>query len=264
MSKTNTANVKQWLEQSEIDYFTQFVKAWIPFNAWYSHTYDTLEQERQILDEIKTDGNRIRSRFMAKLEGTDPESEEIRNHIAALHRRLSADPLHDRKKRQVSFENVSIGPNPVVKETLVSYGWSYTVERKKKPNKEVVCEVINKSKVVVKTITHPGDWDAEVLKLHPDYLALDPNKCSPLLTCYLKANPYLCRSLLAESTESNPLVMDGYKFVRDPAAIFAGLVDVLYAMRNLLFHGELVPDPQANRTYEPAYHLLRHFIATIV
>ena len=58
--------------------------------------------------------------------------------------------------------------------------------------------------------------------------------------------------------------MDGYKFIRDPGAIFAGLVEVLYSMRNLLFHGELVPDPQANNTYEPAYHLLRYLIATIV
>jgi hypothetical protein len=57
--------------------------------------------------------------------------------------------------------------------------------------------------------------------------------------------------------------MDSYRFVDDAPAIFAGLVDVLYGMRNLLFHGSLVPDSQANRTYEPAYHLLRHLIATI-
>ena len=264
MPTNNTANIKQWLDQSEVDYFTQFVKAWIPFNAWYSHTYDTLEQERQILDQIKTDGNKIRSRLMAKLEGTDPDSEEIRNHKAALHRRLSADPLEDRRKRRISFENVSTGPNPNTKETLSSYGWTYTVERKKKPAKEVICEVINKSKVVIKTITHSGDWDEKTFELHADYLALDTNKRPPLLACYKKANPYLFRSLLAEEGDTNPLEMDNYKFTRDPAAIFAGLVDVLYAMRNLLFHGELVPDPQANRTYEPAYHLLRHLIATIV
>jgi hypothetical protein len=58
-------------------------------------------------------------------------------------------------------------------------------------------------------------------------------------------------------------MMDSYRFVRDTPAIFAGVVDVLYAMRNLLFHGELVPDPQSNRTYQPAYHLLRHMIRTI-
>lgn len=264
MSTTNTANVKQWLEQSDIDYFTQFVKAWIPFNAWYSYTYPSLEQERQILDQVKTDGNRIRSRFMAKLEGSDPDSEEIRNHIAALHRRLSADPLEDRKHRRVCFEQVCVGPNPNQMQTVSHYGWKYSVERQKRPNKEVVCEVKNKSNVVFKTITQLGDWDLESFEAHQDYLALTPKKRAPLLDCYKKVNPYLFKSLLAESGDTNPLPIDGYRFVRDPAAIFAGLVDILYSMRNLLFHGELVPDPQANSTYEPAYHLLRHLTRTIV
>ncbi len=264
MPTNSTANVKQWLEQSEVDYFTHFVKAWIPFNAWYRHTYDGVELERQILDLIKTDGNRIRSRFIARLEGTDPDSEEIRNHIASLHRRLSSDPLEDRRKRRICFERVSIGPNPNTKETLSSYGWTYTVERKRRPIKEIFCEVIDKSGVVVKTITQTGEWDLDVFQMHVDYLALGVKKRSPLLTCYKKANPFLFRSLLAEADYENPLIIDAYKFIRDPAMIFAGVVDVLYAMRNLLFHGELVPDPQANQTYEPAYHLLRHLIATIV
>src|SRR5205807_8557651 len=108
MPTTNIANVNQWLEKSEIDYFTHFVKAWIPFNAWYRQSYDTLKGEREILDQVKSDGNRVRSRFIAKLEGADPESEEIRNHIAALHRRLGADPLKDNKSNVISFERVII------------------------------------------------------------------------------------------------------------------------------------------------------------
>jgi hypothetical protein len=54
MPTNNTANIKQWLEKSEVDYFTQFVKAWIPFNAWYRREYDTLEKERDVPNEIKT------------------------------------------------------------------------------------------------------------------------------------------------------------------------------------------------------------------
>ena len=42
---------------------------------------------------------RIRSRVMANLGGTDPDSQEIGNQIAALHRRLSADPLEDRNRK---------------------------------------------------------------------------------------------------------------------------------------------------------------------
>lgn len=263
MATNNTANVKQWLEQSDIDYFTHFVKAWIPFNAWYRHTYDKLEHERDILEEIKNDGNKVRTRFMAKIEGTDPDAEEIRNHIAALHRRLSADPLEDRKKRRVSFENVCVGRNHKTKEIFPSYGWTYTVERQKKPTQQVVCELINKVGVVTKTFAQPGEWDLELIQSCPDFLALKDTDQSRMLECYKLANPFRFRSLLADATDKNPLKMDSFKFVREREAIFAGSIDVLYAMRNLLFHGELVPDPQTNRTYEPAYHLLRHLISTI-
>jgi hypothetical protein len=263
MATTSIANVKQWLEQSDIDYFTHFVKAWIPFNAWYRHAYDTVEQERDVLEAIKTDGNKIRTRFIAKLEGTDPDSEEIRNHIAALHRRLSSDPLEDRKKRRVSFENVCVGRNTSSKEVLTAYGWKYTVERQKSPSKQVVCELINKSGAVAKSFVQAGEWDLEAFQVHSAYLSLQPSERSRLLACYQQANPLRFRTLLAGASDKNTIEMDAYKFVDDRSAIFAGVVDVLYAMRNLLFHGELVPDSQANRTYEPAYHLLRHLIATI-
>lgn len=262
MPKNNVANVKQWLDRSDVDYFTHFVKAWIPFNAWYRNSYESLEQEREILDQIKTDGNRIRSRFMAKLEGGDPDSEEIRNHIAQLHRRLSADPLKDHRGRRIGFENVSVGRNPKTKESFLFYNWNYIVERRTAPQK-VVCEITNKSGIVVQTVTQIGGWDEEEFLLNPEYLKLDARKRAPLLNCYRAVNPYLFRSLLAQPTEKNSLEMDGYKFVRDAGAIFAGVVDVLYALRNLLFHGELVPDMQTNRTYEPAFHLLRHLTGTI-
>jgi hypothetical protein len=79
------------------------------------------------------------------------------------------------------------------------------------------------------------------------------------------ANPFCFASLVAPSPPPpDTLLMDGYHFVKDKAAIFAGLIEILYSMRNMLFHGELVPDSQANRTYEPAYHLLRQLIATVV
>lgn len=262
MAIKNTANVKQWLEQSDIDYFTHYVKAWIPFNAWYRHNYDTLEHERDILEEIKIDGNRIRTRFMAKIEGTDPDAEEIRNHIAALHRRLSSDPLEDRQKRRISFENVCIGRNPKTKEIFPSYGLTYTVDRQKKPTKQVVCQII-KDRGVTEEITQLGEWDLDTIQVHPDFLSLKDTDQSRMLECYRHANPFLFRSLIADAADTSSLKMDSYKFVSDRAAIFAGSVDILYAMRNLLFHGELVPDSQTNRTYEPAYHLLRHLIATI-
>jgi hypothetical protein len=255
-------NVRQWLEQSDIDYFTHFVKAWIPFNAWYRHEYETTDSEHDILERVKTDNNRMRKRIMAQLAADGADAEQLRNHIASLHRRLSTDPLEDRQKRRIAFDSVCVGRNSTTSVSLKRYGSVYAVERNSQPKKQVVCTITNKAGGII-TITHAGGWDVDSLTQLLEFQQLPANKRGALLACYKDVDPYVFRSLLAESSERSPIDMDGYRFVNDCSAIFAGLVDVLYGMRNLLFHGELVPDPAANRTYEPGYHLLRHFLAAI-
>lgn len=33
------AHITKWKERARIDFFTEFVKVWIPFNAWYNQYY---------------------------------------------------------------------------------------------------------------------------------------------------------------------------------------------------------------------------------
>ncbi len=263
MPRANQDNVKLWLEKTEIDFFTHFVKAWIPFNAWYRLNYDALRFEREILDEVKRDGNRIRSRIIARIDGADPDSQEIRNHIAALHRRLAADPLEGRNGI-VSFERVLIGLNPQ-RFAENRYGhWTYRVERIAN-SKNVVATVTSSHGRVASTITQTNGWNIEEFETHQDFLATDQNDKPRLRQCYEAAHPFCFASLLAPSPPpAGAILMDGLYFVSDKSAIFAGLVEILYSMRNLLFHGEVVPDAQTNRTYEPAYHLVRHLTKCIV
>lgn len=263
MPRANQDNVKQWLEKTDIDYFTHFVKAWIPFNAWYRLNYDTLRTEREILDEVKRDGNRMRSRIIAKLGGSDPDSQEIGNQIAALHRRLSADPLEGRNGT-LSFERVLIGPNSQRFAEHKHGHWYYRVERVAS-SKNVVSSIKSNRGRVHTLITQADNWNVEEFELHPDYLALNPEDKARLRQCYEAAHPSCFASLLATSPPpENSILMDGIYFTHDKSAIFSGLIEILYSMRNMLFHGEIVPDTQTNRTYEPAYHLVRHLTSCIV
>lgn len=36
---TTHENIVGWINKSDIDYTTYFIKAWIPFNAWYDLHY---------------------------------------------------------------------------------------------------------------------------------------------------------------------------------------------------------------------------------
>lgn len=256
-------NVRQWLDQSDIDFFTHFVKAWIPFNAWFRDSYGPTVRERDILEKVKSDGNRMRSRVMAQLTAPGADGERLRNHIAGLHRNLSSDPLEDRQKRRIALETVCIGRNPATYAEQERYGNTYRVERQQGASLAVNCTITNRAGAIKAALVVDGPWDVDRLVGNGEFQKLPPNKQAILLACFREANPFLFRNLLADASERDVIMMDGYRFVSDCAAIFAGLVDALYGMRNLLFHGELVPDPRANATYEPGYYLLRHFLRTI-
>ena len=32
-------SIAKWLEKAEPDYYTLFIKVWIPYNAWYMHNF---------------------------------------------------------------------------------------------------------------------------------------------------------------------------------------------------------------------------------
>jgi len=57
MPSLYTENSEKWKSLASIDYFTQFVKAWIPFNAWYKNYYPNLRTDREAINEIKAHPN---------------------------------------------------------------------------------------------------------------------------------------------------------------------------------------------------------------
>ena len=51
-----------------------------------------------------------------------------------------------------------------------------------------------------------------------------------------------------------------FYFVPNAVKVAQGLIEVLYNLRNALFHGEINPNGDANKVYGAAYHLLRRVI----
>lgn len=78
---------------------------------------------------------------------------------------------------------------------------------------------------------------------------------------YIDANPRMVRNLL---TGACPEIRCGaYQLKCTSEDLFAGTVEALYLMRCTFFHGELVPSKEAAACYEPAYQLVRKFLASI-
>ena len=49
-------------------------------------------------------------------------------------------------------------------------------------------------------------------------------------------------------------------FIKNSENIAKGIIEVIYNLRNSLFHGELIPNKEANKIYGAAYKILRELI----
>lgn len=57
--------------------------------------------------------------------------------------------------------------------------------------------------------------------------------------------------------------MGSYEFTDDTGMLCKGIIEILYQLRNSLFHGAIIPDKDTNKVYEPAYHMLKILIQAL-
>ena len=78
------------------------------------------------------------------------------------------------------------------------------------------------------------------------------------------------RGFLEESTpihnlldyDSDPLEVGRYNFINNTNLIARAIIEILYQLRNALFHGDITPDLESQRVYQPAYLILKSLIPT--
>lgn len=84
---------------------------------------------------------------------------------------------------------------------------------------------------------------------------------SKLVFYYDKVHPDRIENLL--HTGQDAIIIGSYQFRPDAELLFEGLLEVLYTLRCLLFHGEIEPTARYRDIYEPAYFILRRFLSCI-
>jgi len=72
---TSKIHINSWIEKAQMDFYTMFIKAWIPFNAWYlKEFYDEGSNrisDKNIIDYLKSNSNKYRDKIISLLKGTD-------------------------------------------------------------------------------------------------------------------------------------------------------------------------------------------------
>jgi hypothetical protein len=264
-------NLRQWRESARIDWFSQFIKAWIPFNAWMTDKFDDLT-DRELLDNVKKGSNVVYNQILpiltwhqAQASGTQgnwenpqQDAEDFRLRIEQLHRLLQTCQVDGRRGR-VSFETVDIGHNAYADDQLTKWTRTFRVRRDHPGKGEVTIEM-TKTKTTNAFILVQPTHDRRALEDEPSFRLLKTEHRSTLLSMHNNVAPRRVISVLAPHDSPDALQFGATKFIQDPPKVFSAIVDVTYNLRNALFHGSITPNEQHNEIYEPAYHIVMRFV----
>lgn len=272
----STENIRRWIEQSDIDYIGHFIKAWIPFNAWYNDTFSSLNSDRQKISAIKTQNNTVRRGINTLMETNSQLGQEFRSNLSALYYQLQQNQIDGRDGRIWFEDSLKEKNNDILIDNREFGRDKYYLKRTDGQYLGEVTEmkVIIKKKSDNTTIfnyTHT-DYDISHLQSFPDFQSLSHTKKEQIRIMFQELKPIHIESLLETNKNESPInyyECDSYVFRRDTTNscysiyVVKALIEILYQLRNVLFHGELVPNKGAQKVYKEAYLLLKMILEKI-
>ncbi len=272
----STENIRRWIEQSNIDYVTYFIKAWIPFNAWYNDTYQSLDSDRAKINAIKrTPGDQIRKGINAYMEGSGQESNDFRNYLSALHHALEHAQLDSREGR-ISFTEIIKDRNSQ-NVIIESYnGITYYLKR----DDGTKLSEVNQMLVTIKKSNGATIFNYQHTEYNGAHLSAQcvTNKISPtqaerVRVHFESLHPVIVTNAIESDSRARVETiynLGSVNFKRDASdnyspsnVIVRSLIEILYQLRNILFHGELNPNDKIQPVYKNAYFLLKMLLEHI-
>jgi hypothetical protein len=273
----STENIRRWIEQSDIDYITYFIKAWIPFNAWYSSRYEPLDGERPKINAIKnTQDDPVRRGINTYLEGDGQVSQEFRSYLAALHHALEQAGIDSREGR-VSFREIikeKNSTNLVDNETKRQITYFLRRVDGTRLGEITQMEVFLKDRAGSTFFNYRHtEYDWGHLQNMPTFTGLSPVQQENTRLYFESLHPIIITDAIETNLQEAPrnyYRCDSYIFKRDTNDNFCngrivvkGLIEVLYQLRNILFHGELTPNETVQPVYKNAYFLLKMLLEKV-
>ena len=275
----NTA-ISKWIEKSEPDFYTLFIKAWIPYNSWYMHNYADEDanrtSDRDIIEYIKSNPNAYKNKISALLQGVGDESDKFKQLICKLHYNLDRNPIPDYDTR-ISFYSISIRGNSKRQETIQEKAFSVKgmvdLNLPKKDARWVFEIIDNKS---MATISRIALYKCSIKELHnnADYISLEVKYKSAVERCLNEINPDKKESVIVQavrrgnkySQPANSIVIskdENLYFINSVDDVSRAIIHVLYELRCKLFHGEIEPTTSNSGIYEQAFYIQRMLIKAL-
>ncbi len=270
---TYIGNELQWKQLVEVDWLGQYVKAWVAFNAWYSNNFRHPDagkrfRDREIIEKIKNDEGNVRSKVERLLSGEGSDQKSFQTNLADLHKSLG-DVTVKLSGIRVSFEEVEDYKSAKSIDRK-HFGIQYNIEvNPDKRNRLITVKNRANTNIFDEVITSSDEEKFKGVKWFEDlresgfFVKLNPHQMKYLRTYITESTPIhnLLYKHVGDFTDPDVSYIDigQYKFINDKVLIARSLIEILYKLRNSLFHGEVVPNDVQN-VYQNAYLILKYII----
>ncbi len=263
MPTFTSENAQIWKELSDIDYFSQFIKAWLAFNAWLRSAYPTIKTDRELIKTIKEQSNSVRNKIRSLLTDTGQHGQAFRSMVADLHTQLENTHLITQKagnERRITFIEWDL--ENLTSESIFSHARAdYSILRftSGSDKGKIKISVVKQTDKTSIYEFQQDNFNWEELKAHLPLQRLPVTRRNKIMESYILIGPFKRISWLARPGEDD-IAIGSYKFKNDVNGLCSAIIEIIYQMRCLLFHGELVPRKSYNMVYEPAYRIVKVFL----
>lgn len=274
-------NVPRWLSIAElkIDYYTQFIKSWIPFNAWYMVSYydEALNRktDRDIIDHIKNNSNPFRDRIINLLNGDDNVANQFKFFLGQLYLQLEGHTVPDNDNK-LTFTSINISRNSNSNHQIpfrkLIYKTTYNVSAPRGTNR-IKCEIFDTKRGNANIyLDEFHDWSINEFLNRPSYIALVSERKEKLRLCFEEINPKKPENIIVKPVRDRTnnfqapnrcIIIDkdtNVYFVDDVQLVSKVIIEMLYKLRCILFHGEINPTETNQGIYEQAYNIQKILI----
>lgn len=259
---TYSENVKLWMHHAEPDYFMFFIKAWIPFNAWYVNAYPTLNKnDKDIIRALQEESNsKPKKIIQGFIENSTYDSLKFQSYFAELHHQLQRTNITHNDVR-LSFENLRLNTNPIIYSPYTDD--KFNVYKAEKTTSYFQAYIQQKGGKVLLDHRKPV-FDKETLIRDNDYLRLERKVQAHIIRLYENIDPRKPISIISSGgTKKNSIIFKSQhncKIINDTDTVAKACIKVLYILRCTLFHGEITPSDTNKEIYANAYKILKLII----
>lgn len=267
MSNSFVENKDRWLQiaNGDFDYSILFIKCYLPFNAWYCNSYPQHNYvDSKIIKSIKTEENIFKTKIISLIDNIDEESVIFRKNIEKLFEQLERSRVPSNSNK-ISFKEINFRENPQKTKIFEYNKYIYKVEILDTTNTQSDRVKIT----VLKTSTNQsvffykyGKYDLTHLQNDLDFGKLSNNVKKIIISIFKDVNPKKKESLILDKKKNSHLNFKIY-FVNDSDLIAQALIEIIYKLRCILFHGEIIPTQENLIIYEYSYYILKTIIKTL-